>query len=464
MTLLVPDLPEDSAARQARNAALIGATIWTVFFAFAVLVDAGGYLIFPQIGQMAVVFAFAVGANIVLAATSPGWIGWSAGVYAYEAINAAFVTLLLAYIGGSTELGIVFVAYGFFVIHTAMIRPDASPFATANLCGIAYASLAAAEASGWVTPTPVLHDPLRVGERVVPAVFGVLALNALAFYASRFAAERRRLTEHLEVLVVERTRALADANIELVAKAKALETSKQENLEFFYTVTHDIKGPVSNVVLLSDLVLEVADSVGSEVRRRLERIAANASRAENMLMELWRFLTITEKVEPPGWCNLAGIVKGTLESLAAQIAQKDTRVVANGLPEVWGGKDKLGHVFSNLLSNAVKYAPDRGGLIEVTARVETAEVWIFVRDDGIGIAEEFHERIFDLFGQAPSDGAVAARDRGTGVGLAIVKRIVAEHHGAVGVWSTPGEGSCFWLRLPHPATADGSGRPHDEAR
>jgi signal transduction histidine kinase len=107
-------------------------------------------------------------------------------------------------------------------------------------------------------------------------------------------------------------------------------------------------------------------------------------------------------------------------------------------------------VVTNLLSNALKYVPAASGRVEVTGALEDGCVCLSVRDNGIGIPAAYHRGIFELFGRVPGqeqvvDGQVVA---GTGVGLAIVKRIVEAHAGTVAVESEPGAGSRFTVRLP----------------
>lgn len=430
--------PRDLAA-QARGAALIGAGAWTLFLAFIVLAHALGLMHFPQLARMAAVFAAAIGVNLLLAVTTHRWIRWRVSVYGYEALNAVFVTLVLAYAGGSVQLGIVFVTYGFFVVHGGAMRSDASPFVTASICGMAYATLAATEAAGWLTPTPVLHDPVRAGERVVFVAFGLIALNYLALYAQRM-------------------RTLATSNATLSAKARALEANRQELEQFVYRVTHDLKTPVNNVLLFSDRLLDPEYALGEAARTRVERIRQIAEHAENMIADLWDFVQITSQPEHLTWCDLTALVAPALQTLQAQIEAKGARVTIVGAAPIWGRSKKLGHVVANLLGNAVRYVPDDRGEIDLLAVAEGVETRITVRDNGIGIPEEYHRHIFELYGRAPEAGRGGV-PQGTGVGLAIVKRIVEEHGGTVWVESSPGSGSCFVIRLPRPDTGRARSEP-----
>jgi len=441
-------LAESDPIRRVRVGTLMGAGVWVLFFVFVWLLHVT-LLSFPDIRAVSLIFVTAVVLNLALAGLAGYWGPWRVAVYVYEVLNAVLVSLIFVYLGGSLEIGAIFVAYGLFVIHTWVIRPDASVYVTATVCGLCYAVLCIAEACGLVTSTPVLHRPPPTTERIAIALFGLLTLNALALYASRYAAELRRLGERLRGLVAERTRELADTNAQLEAKAKALEVKQQELEEFVYRITHDLKTPVNNVLLFADLLLESPQHAFSEeVRGRLERIRQGSSRAENMIQDLWRFVQITSEAEVPEWIELDALVTRALESLEARIEGKGIRVTVGPLPRVWGRQKKLGHVVANLLSNAVTYTPPSGE-IAVSGRVENGCSVFCVRDNGIGIPEDYYTRIFELYGQVPPQAtAHNGGPRGTGVGLAIVKRIVEEHEGSVWVESELGVGSGFWVRLP----------------
>ncbi len=114
--------------------------------------------------------------------------------------------------------------------------------------------------------------------------------------------------------------------------------------------------------------------------------------------------------------------------------------IQDDLPEIVADREAIGRVFENLLSNAVKYGLNLDGTkISVGSQTVDGEVRYFVRDNGPGIAPEYHEKIFELFQRLDGD------QDGTGVGLAIVAKIMRVHNGRVWVESSPGEGATFWL-------------------
>ncbi|MEM7030252.1 MAG: ATP-binding protein [Chloroflexota bacterium] len=114
-------------------------------------------------------------------------------------------------------------------------------------------------------------------------------------------------------------------------------------------------------------------------------------------------------------------------------------------PTISGDHDRMSQVLTNLISNAIKYSPD-GGLIQIGGDILSETIRLYVADDGIGIPEAEHERIFERFHRV--DNSLARKTPGTGLGLFLVRSVIEAHGGTVRVESRPGSGSCFWIELP----------------
>src|SRR6058998_3377575 len=432
---LRPETPASLASR-ARSATLIGAAGLATFFA-VVAVTRNIFLF--DLGRVAWLFSGLILLNLGLAATAPRWAPWRWAIYAYEAFQVIVLSIILHRLGG-LMMGILLITYAFPVIHGEMLRSDSSVFVTANLCGAGYAVMA------WVE-----HESLRDVGVDTQQQMAFVAIDFMALYANRYGYQLRNLARHLQAKVAERTAELSAVNAELAAKARALEEKQDELKSFVYTVTHDLKSPLSAILLIADLLLQREGAgLAAEGREDLERIVRLAGGTEDMIRDLLELFRITSQPEAPAWVELGALVERALETLRPQIAAKGVRVEIGPLPRVWGQGRKLGHVVSNLLGNAVKYVAAEQGEIAVLGGAENGSVSLSVRDNGIGIPPAYHRGIFELFGRVPGreqevDGRAVG---GTGVGLAIVKRIVEAHRGSVAVESAPGAGSCFTVRLP----------------
>lgn len=262
-------------------------------------------------------------------------------------------------------------------------------------------------------------------------------LGALVYGAVRIQSARvRHRAEVLERKVAERTEQLAE---------------KKEELEsFIYTVSHDLKAPVVSLQGMASLLkLDLGDQLQGDAALYLERIHANTlhmQRLINELLMLSRIGRIKEERQP---VDMKELIRETMNELRGQIELKKASVtIADFLPTVTCERDRLRQVWVNLLTNAVHYSrPGTPPVIKIGAQNGSLGFHtFFVRDNGIGIAREYHEKVFDIFYRV---NGKYADSESTGVGLAIVKRIINTHGGSVWVESEGcGSGSTFWFTLP----------------
>jgi signal transduction histidine kinase len=421
-----------------RVAVLLPAVALLLFIVYCVTVHALGWLRF-DLGPVVVVFGGLAALNFVLAVVARRWTFGRWLTFAYEATHAALLTVALHYLGGA-RMGIYVFTYGFLVIHGEVLSSESSAFLTANFGALCYAALATGEGLGWFPAPPVLDGVLTPGQRFTFVGFAFFALNFLAANASRHAAELRRLAAELGRMLEERT-----------AKSRALEAKDEELRAFLFTVTHDLRDPLGAVRALADIVRDrEGASLSADAREDLERIARLAQSSEAMVRDLVDLCRVTWSPEQASWVDLDALVSEVIDGLRPHLEAKHVRIAVDPLPRVWGQPRKLGHVVSNLIANAVKYVPAERGTIAVHAAKQPDAVVLAVEDNGIGIPPVYQQRIFELFGRVPEEGQTVdgRRVAGTGVGLAIVKRIVEAHQGSVWVESASGAGSRFFVRLP----------------
>lgn len=224
---------------------------------------------------------------------------------------------------------------------------------------------------------------------------------------------------------------------------------EERRLEFYTVVAHDLRTPLSSILLRSELVLSGKRGlVPARVQVDVERIDASARSLLAMLndfLELARIQSSPFALEREE-LELGALVEGVVKDLQplADAAGLTYRFRPGGPAPVHGDPRRLAQVVSNLLGNALKFTAP-GGSVDVSLEAGQGAVEVSVRDTGRGIAAEALPRIFDRYVRASQRGDAAV---GSGLGLMIVRDAVRAHGGAVGVESEPGRGSRFWFRLP----------------
>lgn len=235
------------------------------------------------------------------------------------------------------------------------------------------------------------------------------------------------------------------AEAEREALIQKLEAQNAELERFTYTVSHDLRSPLVTIKGFLGY-LEQAVAAGDEARFKsdIQRISNSVEKMQNLLNDLLGLSRIGRMMNEPEDVSFAEIVNDALELVHGQLEARNVTVLTQpNLPTVHGDRQRLTEVLQNLIDNAVKYMGDQiEPRIEIGQRgEEQSKPVFFVKDNGIGIAPEFHERIFGLFNK------LDANSEGTGVGLALVKRIIEVHEGKIWVESELGKGSAFYFTL-----------------
>jgi two-component system sensor histidine kinase SenX3 len=246
------------------------------------------------------------------------------------------------------------------------------------------------------------------------------------------------------------------------SEAVRLETTRRD---FVANVSHELKTPVGAMGLLAEAVLDAVDD-SVEVRRFATKIFNESVRLGNLVTELIALsrLTGAERLPELAAVDIDEVVREALarSRLSAESAGIDIAVDAPSGLEVDGDRTLLVTALSNLVENAIAYSPPEAS-VSVSRRVVGDMVEIAVTDRGIGIAHEHQQRVFERFFRV--DPARSRATGGTGLGLAIVKHVLANHGGEVTLWSSPGTGSTFTMRIPVRGAADHgmSAGPRDQS-
>jgi len=216
--------------------------------------------------------------------------------------------------------------------------------------------------------------------------------------------------------------------------------------QFTYTVSHDLKAPI---ITIKGFLGFLGDDVRAGNQKRIDsdiaRITEATDKMHRLLNELLELSRIGRMTNPPVLVPLGELVVEAVEILQGRLQTHPVQLtVAEDLPVVQGDRQRLLEVIQNLIDNAAKFSADQPApSVEIGAENnEEGEPVIFVRDNGIGIPLEHHERIFGLFNKL--DPAA----EGTGVGLSLVKRIIEFHGGRIWVQSEAGKGAAFYFTLP----------------
>jgi PAS domain S-box-containing protein len=230
---------------------------------------------------------------------------------------------------------------------------------------------------------------------------------------------------------------------ELDAAIDELRRSNAELEQFAYVASHDLKEPLRMVSsYLQLLERRYGDDLEEDAEEFIEFAVDGATRMQEMIDDLLQYSRVGRTDGEFEAVDCEAVLDTVQQNLQVAIADTDASVEVGELPTVEGDRSRLVELFQNLVSNAIKYTPDgERPHVTVTATPED-DRWVFeVTDEGQGIPEDRIDRVFDLFYRS------AVQDS-TGIGLALVKKIVESHGGEVWVESTPGEGSTFSVALP----------------
>jgi len=249
------------------------------------------------------------------------------------------------------------------------------------------------------------------------------------------ALQQANLHEALQKELVERKKLISE-----------LEANNAELERFTYTVSHDLRNPLVTIKgFLGMLEKDIGQNKHDKIQSDIQRISSAADRMNELLTGLLELSRIGRIINPPEEVDLVKLTQEALETLDARVRfNKATVNISPDLPTLYGDRVRLREVMENLIDNAVKYSVNQPDpVIEIDVKEEGGEQVIFVRDKGIGIESKYHTKIFGLFDKLNSTS------EGTGIGLALIKRIIETHGGKIWVESEGlGKGSTFCFTIP----------------
>ncbi|WP_207591740.1 PAS domain S-box protein [Halomontanus rarus] len=227
-------------------------------------------------------------------------------------------------------------------------------------------------------------------------------------------------------------------------RQRKLEESNKRLEQFAYAASHDLQEPLRMVSSYLQLIeRRYEDELDEDGREFLGYAVDGADRMREMIDGLLEYSRVDARGDPFEPVDLAGVIADVREDLQVKIREHDAEVTAASLPRVEGDSEQLRQVFQNLIDNALEYSGDEPPRVHIDADRDGDWWELSVRDEGIGIDPDDRERVFEVFQRLHTPD----EHDGTGIGLALCKRIVERHEGDIWVDSEPGEGATFYVRL-----------------
>ena len=216
--------------------------------------------------------------------------------------------------------------------------------------------------------------------------------------------------------------------------------------QFAFSATHDLQEPLRAIKIYSELLTKTCGpAIAGEGQQYLGHLRSGASRMETLVRDLLSYTKVSKFEKPTVAADAAETLKLSLANLSSVVQEAGADITSDPLPSVCMHSAHLQQLFQNLIGNAIKYrSRDRRPRVHVSAE-RHGDDWVFaVTDNGIGIAPDYSETIFGLFKRLHTNDEYS----GTGIGLAICRRIVDRYHGRIWVESELGKGSTFRFSLP----------------
>ncbi|MDP2602345.1 MAG: ATP-binding protein [Deltaproteobacteria bacterium] len=231
----------------------------------------------------------------------------------------------------------------------------------------------------------------------------------------------------------------------LAERAEELKRSNRELEQFAYVASHDLQEPLRMITGYTQLLAKrYGDKLDQDANEYIDYAVEGAKRMQALIHDLLDYSRVGTRGKEFAPADCQAIVTETLRTLQPAIQESAATIAYDSLPTVMGEESQLLQLFQNLIGNAIKYRDSKPPVVQVSCKQEGGN-WLFsVRDNGIGIDPKYAERIFVIFQRLHGRDQYA----GTGIGLAVCKKIVERHGGKIWVESEPGKGATFYFTIP----------------
>jgi light-regulated signal transduction histidine kinase (bacteriophytochrome) len=283
--------------------------------------------------------------------------------------------------------------------------------------------------------------------RVIIAVLGAMAIGFLCIAGVLVGLEmeqRRRAEEQVLRLNADLEQRVADRTAELDERAKDLARSNTELQQFAYVASHDLQEPLRMVASFTQLLAKrYKDKLDDDARDFINFAVDGATRMQTLISDLLNYSRVGTQGNPVVPTDGEALFKRVLDSLQLSIEESGAVIVSDPLPTVMADPQQLGQLLQNLLTNAIKFRSEKPPSVRISVERNGSEWKISVRDNGIGISQEHADRIFIIFQRLHTKTEYP----GTGIGLAICKKIVERHGGRIWIEPSPGGGTTFCFTI-----------------
>jgi|GEM_PF-693579 len=257
---------------------------------------------------------------------------------------------------------------------------------------------------------------------------------------------RRKFSEELERKVKERTEELEQSRKELMEQRDQLTRSNTDLQQFAYVASHDLQEPLRGIITCHQLLEKrYAKNITPEMQEYMSIAVESSQRMKALIEGLLQYGRVGQVSLTGNPVDFNQVAQDAVALLKPVIDETGAKITIGNLPSLQADGALVTHVFKNLISNAIKYRGDKSPVIDVNAEKKGA-TWNFtVKDNGMGIESKYFDRIFVIFQRLHSD---RRKYPGTGIGLAVCKRIIEAHGGNISLESKPGAGTTFRFTLP----------------
>jgi len=250
-------------------------------------------------------------------------------------------------------------------------------------------------------------------------------------------------------LFIQRQKLLV-LNKELEERSEELARSNSDLEKFAYVASHDMQEPLRTIVSYIELIQKkISGSVDEEMKQYMDFVVHAGYRMRELITGLLEYSKVDKEQKPFEKVSCEDVLKEVIENLHSSIDDNNVTIISDVLPEINANHIRMVQLFQNLISNAIKFKGDNKPQVKISCKKREGYYLFSIEDNGIGINPDYKDKIFEIFRRLYPIGKYL----GSGIGLAISKKIVESYKGKIWVESKPGKGSTFYFTIPDGAMA-----------